>query len=469
MLPQGPVPVEQTGYGYAPVPGVAVDRARYVIEVAALGSGGSLPGVTAGGSPWDTGAGDVTVTGGPGVVLPSAAASPAGAFAGPQPIDLGTFSPKRILGKSSGYLPVDVPLSFLFEPVANPLHPQFKPSALVHLQAQEPLPNWPNTGPKGSGLTCVNSRSWGIGDAAEAYRGEGVPIIYHEDCGPLTPGFCPAPWIAAVRAQTDQELAEGQRRVEALDAEQARAVALLERFMAEHKSFFDMFSEYETGQKQYIEYLKKWWYDEALALATKYKDHGEEPPKELPPPDWVPLRPVELGALNELRGKLERTYNQLVDGLATYNKDALAFNAATQALRDHALAFLAWAKEIHTFMCYTGAQIFAAHNLVRRLMSLEGYEPPIPPLRTLSNSEVPPPPEAPQMVWKKVDEEVVIAHLAKLNSDLTILVVLAPPLVLGHLLNPFGWIPELIAAGARGESIWEAIYALFTLKSLKPY
>ena len=248
--------------------------ARYVIEVVALGSGGSLPGVTAGGTPWDTGAGDVTITGGPGVVLPSAADSPARALAGAQPIYLGTFGPQRISGKSSGYLLVDVPLGFLFEPVAKPLHlpggvqailnPKFKPSALIHLQAQEPPPDWPDTGPKGSGLTCINGRSWGIGDAAEAYRGEGVPIIYHEDYSPLTPGSCPAPQVAAAKAQTDQELGDGRARLNALLAEAARTAKVIRRLDDEWGSVQKMDADYYDAMHLYIHNLPLWWHAESL-------------------------------------------------------------------------------------------------------------------------------------------------------------------------------------------------------------
>ncbi len=153
-----------------------------MLHVVAGGTGGSLPGVTPGGSPWDTGAGTITVTGGPGVEIPQTADSPAGALAMPQPVNLGSFTPTRVPGTSEADLAVGVPLSFLFEPVKNLLDPKFKPSALIQLQAQEPPPGWPD--PHAS-VSCTDSRIWSIGDAAEASRGEGVPIIYHEDYGPL--------------------------------------------------------------------------------------------------------------------------------------------------------------------------------------------------------------------------------------------------------------------------------------------
>ena len=165
VLPQG----SQTG---APIPGVAVDGARFVIDVTAFGTGGSLPGVTPGGSPWDTGGGNITITGGPGVAATSFSADDS--YWPAQPTSFGAFTPQRVTGTSSGSVLLDVPTSFLFAPVADPLNPVLKPSALIHLQGQEPPPGWPPTGPIGS--TCKGASEWIVNS---------VPVIYHEAFGPL--------------------------------------------------------------------------------------------------------------------------------------------------------------------------------------------------------------------------------------------------------------------------------------------
>jgi|GEM_PF-2065796 len=197
----------------AAVPGVAVDGARFVIEVAAEGTGGSLPGRTSGASPWDAGAGDIAITGGAGV--DNLHFEPSSSYAQPQPTKFGTFTPQRIPGISNGYVMLNVATSFLFEPGHDALHPVFKPAVLIQLTAQEPPPGWPSS--TDLGVTCVDSKEWYIGDAQEAFKGEGVPVIYHEDFPPLT--------VTTVHIGTAQ--LSGMDRVQALKGEYTSQVGAL--------------------------------------------------------------------------------------------------------------------------------------------------------------------------------------------------------------------------------------------------
>ncbi|MGP8205746.1 MAG: hypothetical protein ACLQVK_06745 [Acidimicrobiales bacterium] len=169
-----------------PVPGVAVDGARVVLEVDAFGTGGSEPGVTSGGAPWDTGGGDITITGGPGV--DSANFVPDASYAGPRPGSFGTFFPQRIPGISTGYILLEVPTSFLLQAVPDALYPVFKPATLFQLQAQEPPPGWPSA--RDLGRACADNQEWLVGDVSDAARPAdlgGDPVIYHEAFGPLAP------------------------------------------------------------------------------------------------------------------------------------------------------------------------------------------------------------------------------------------------------------------------------------------
>lgn len=174
-------PLWQSGL---PVPGVAVDGALVVLEIDAFGTGGSQPGVTSGGAPWDTGAGEITITGGPGVANPSFV--PGGGYAGPQPTHFGSFFPDRIPGISTGYVVLKVPTSFLFQSGGNPLHPVFKPAALIQVQAQEPPPGWLSG--RELGITCEDNKEWTVADVSNVDRPtdlSGDPVIYHEAFGPL--------------------------------------------------------------------------------------------------------------------------------------------------------------------------------------------------------------------------------------------------------------------------------------------
>ncbi|HUC14491.1 MAG TPA: hypothetical protein VMS00_08565 [Acidimicrobiales bacterium] len=168
-----------------PIPGVAVDGARVVLEIDAFGTGGSKPGVTPGGAHWDTNAGDITITGGPGA--DNLSFQPDGQYAQPQPTLFGTFFPQRIPGTSTGYIHLDVPTSFLFQSVQNPLQPVFKPAALIQMKAEEPPPSWPSG--RDLGTTCSDNEEWTVGDVSDQARPAGLggdPVIFHEALGPLS-------------------------------------------------------------------------------------------------------------------------------------------------------------------------------------------------------------------------------------------------------------------------------------------
>jgi hypothetical protein len=182
-----------------PIPGVAVDGARIVLEIDAFGTGGSEPGVTPGGAHWDTNAGDITITGGPGV--DSLSFEPGARYAQRQPMLIGTFFPQRIAGMSTGYILLHVPTAFVFQAVPNPLHPVFKAAVLIQVKAQEPPPGWPSG--RDLGTTCSDNEEWTVGDVSNQARPAGLggdPVIYHEAFAPLATTTCVGGTIPASTA-----------------------------------------------------------------------------------------------------------------------------------------------------------------------------------------------------------------------------------------------------------------------------
>lgn len=289
----------------------------------------------------------------------------------------------------------------------------------------------------------------------------------------LAPPLCPP-------SETDSILVEGRARLNALLAEAAQTESVAKRLDEEWASLQKTDAGYHASLNLYIQELPQWWHAESLALATKYRDKGEEPPEELPPPHWQPMHGVMLGELKELQRKLTMQHDELLAATAAYNQDAQSFNSSTQGLRDHVLAFLSWLRSLGTITCHTGAQLFEVQQLGREISSFLSGARGLQPLEMLPTSDLPPAPEPPVMVWQPVSEEEALAHLKTVNAEVSSFIHAGGDMgfVAFFLVytDPFGVMTEVVLGATANreedstiENIWAALADHFTARFLKRY
>ena len=188
-----------------------------------------------------------------------------------------------------------------------------------------------------------------------------------------------------------------------------------------------------------------------------------------------------LGELKELQRKLMMQHKELTAAILSYDEDVRSFNTSSQGLRDHVLAFLSWLRSLGAIKCYTGGQLVEAQNLGREIDSYMNGARGLNPLKILSTSDVPPPPEPPTMVWQPVSEKEVIAHLEAVNAEVKSFVA-APGGVVAFALvytDLFGLMTEVGLGvtvnreeeGVIGflENVWTALADHFSVRFLKRY